>query len=254
MRKETSRCFHKLHTHTGSTSKLHSSGEFLFFFVFLEKATKSSRKAKLIMRPGIKRQHSNEIYIFVFVLDRLGGGRYSSKQPSSSNEHERNTRQQDEIRSITSKNLPHSQSQNSMNWRTHGSGGILKTERWVGDDDKSRGGGGMNRIDKSIKNILIRVYTSEHLEERRQGFFLNEKFWSKNRIFFSFTADQTTSAPARLIPYSALATTSTTIITTAAAVIAVSFHRLRAAALHMTKAHKHPKTLSVRRDAINCDR
>ncbi|KAG5680907.1 hypothetical protein PVAND_010385 [Polypedilum vanderplanki] len=55
---------------------------------------------------------------------RLGGGRYSSKQ-SSSSDHERNARKE-EARNNTNKNISHSQSQNSMNWRTHGSGGILK--------------------------------------------------------------------------------------------------------------------------------
>lgn len=57
---------------------------------------------------------------------RLGGGRYSSKQ-TSSNDHERNMRKDE--RNINSKTMQHSQSQNSVNWRTHGSGGILKSER-----------------------------------------------------------------------------------------------------------------------------
>ncbi|XP_070500047.1 5-hydroxytryptamine receptor 2C [Chironomus tepperi] len=57
---------------------------------------------------------------------RLGGGRYSSKQ-STSSDHERNARKE-EARN-NNKNISHSQSQNSMNWRTHGSGGILKSER-----------------------------------------------------------------------------------------------------------------------------
>lgn len=33
-------------------------------------------------------------------------------------------------RNINNKTMQHSQSQNSVNWRTHGSGGILKTERY----------------------------------------------------------------------------------------------------------------------------
>ncbi|CRK98316.1 CLUMA_CG011678, isoform A [Clunio marinus] len=64
------------------------------------------------------------------IVVRLGGGRYSAKQPSASSDHERNSRN-DEHRSNnnSNKNLSHSQSQNSMSWRTHGSGGILKPER-----------------------------------------------------------------------------------------------------------------------------
>lgn len=61
-----------------------------------------------------------------FSLRRLGGGRYSNKQQTSSSDHERGSRK-DELRG--NKNLSHSQSQNSMTWRTHGSGGILKSER-----------------------------------------------------------------------------------------------------------------------------
>lgn len=67
----------------------------------------------------------HHFFIFSLLKYRLGGGRYSSKQ-SSSSDHERNMRKDE--KNINNKIMQHSQSQNSMSWRTHG--GILKPERW----------------------------------------------------------------------------------------------------------------------------
>lgn len=126
------------------------------------------------------------ISFLLFIL-RLGGGRYSSKQQSTSSDHERNPRK-DEMRSTSNKNLSHSQSQNSMSWRTHGSGGILKTERWVGGE--------------AIKEYKV-GYNLTWERSRRWNVILGSLFAS-TKVFFLLTENlytgQTTSARALRIP------------------------------------------------------